>query len=124
VRSPDLNAARTKRGIVVKRRPIDLVERLLQIGNFLYLRLSFLPLQRILAKSILGPRPTSVDVVSPGGQTISVSVEGVPPSTIPDVVCPLAKGVTNPAVSVPDASPLPLTNPDSAASAGRNLEVL
>jgi hypothetical protein len=66
----------------------------------------------------LGPRPTSVDIVSPGGQTISVSVEGVPPSTIPDVVCPPAKGVTDPAVSVPDASQLPLTKPDYAASAG------
>jgi hypothetical protein len=53
-----------------------------------------------------------------------VSVEGVPPSTIPDVVCPPAKVVTDPAVSVPDASQLPLTNPDSAASAERNLEVL
>jgi hypothetical protein len=62
--------------------------------------------------------------VSPGGQTISVSVEGVPPSTIPDVVCPPAKGVSDPAVLVPDASQLPLTNPDSAASADRNLEVL
>jgi hypothetical protein len=36
-------------------------------------------------------------------------VEGVPPSTIPNIVCPLAKGVTDPAVSVPDASQLPLT---------------
>jgi hypothetical protein len=80
--------------------------------------------KEILTKSILGPKPTSVDVVSPGGQTISVSVEGVPPSTIPDVVCPLAKEVTDPSVSVPDASRLPLTNPDSAASAGRNLEVI
>jgi hypothetical protein len=62
--------------------------------------------------------------VSPGGQTVSVSVEGVPPSTIPDVVCPLAKGVADPAVSAPDASQLPLTNPDSAAPAGRNLDVL
>jgi hypothetical protein len=62
--------------------------------------------------------------VSPGGQTISMSVEGVPPSMIPDVVCPPANGVTDPAVSIPDASQLPLTNPDSVASAGRNLEVL
>jgi hypothetical protein len=43
---------------------------------------------------------------------------------MPDVVCPPAKGVTDPAVSVPDASRLPLTNPDSVASAERNLEVL
>jgi hypothetical protein len=48
-----------------------------------------------LTKSILGPKSTSVDVVSPGGQTISVSVEGVSPSTTPDVVCPLAKGVVD-----------------------------
>jgi hypothetical protein len=67
---------------------------------------------------------TSVDVVSPSGQTVGVSVEGIPPSTIPDVVCPLAKGVADPAVSAPDASRLPLTNTDSAAlQAGRNLEV-
>jgi hypothetical protein len=32
--------------------------------------------------------------------------------------------VADPAVSVPDASLLHLTNPHSAASAGRNLEVL
>jgi uncharacterized protein YcgL (UPF0745 family) len=50
--------------------------------------------------------------------------EGVPPSRIPDVVCPPAKGVTDPAASVPDAIRLPLTNPDSAASADRNLELL
>jgi hypothetical protein len=65
----------------------------------------------------------SVDVVSPSGQTVSVSVEGVPPSTIPDVVCPLVKGAADPTVSVPDASPIPLTNPDSAATASKNLEV-
>jgi hypothetical protein len=39
-------------------------------------------------------------------------------------LCPPAKAVTDPALSVPDASQLPLTNPDSAASAERNLEVL
>jgi hypothetical protein len=72
----------------------------------------------------LGPKSTSVDVVSPGEQTISVSVEGIPPSTMLDVVCPLDKGVADPAVSAPDASQLPLTSPDSAAPAGRNLEVL
>jgi hypothetical protein len=33
-------------------------------------------LKKIAAKSILGPRSTSVDVVSPGGQTISVYEEG------------------------------------------------
>jgi hypothetical protein len=65
----------------------------------------------------------SVDVVSPNGQTISVSVEGIPPSTIPDVVCPLVKGVADPAVSAPDVSQIPLTNPDSAAPASKNLEV-
>jgi hypothetical protein len=52
-----------------------------------------------------------------------VSVEGVPPSKIPDVVCPLVKGAADPAVSVPDASQSPLTNPDSAAPASKNLEV-
>jgi hypothetical protein len=41
----------------------------------------------------------------------------------PDVVCPLAKGVADPAVSAPDASQIPLTNPDSAAPATKNLEV-
>jgi hypothetical protein len=46
------------------------------------------------------------------------------PSTVPDVVCPPAKEVTDPAALVPDASQFPLTNPDSAAPAERNLEVL
>jgi hypothetical protein len=73
--------------------------------------------------SILGPKSTLVDMV-PGGQTIRVSVEGVPPSTISDVVCPPVKGVTDPAASVPDASHPPLTIPDSATSVDRNLEVL
>jgi hypothetical protein len=45
--------------------------------------------KKIGTQSILrGPKSTSVDVVSPGGQT----VEGVLPSTVPDVVCPPAKG--------------------------------
>jgi hypothetical protein len=79
--------------------------------------------KKIGAKSILGPKSTPVDVVSPGGQTIRVSVEGVPPSTILDVVCPPVKGVTNPAASVPDASRPPLTILDSATSVDRNLEV-
>jgi hypothetical protein len=79
--------------------------------------------KKIVTRSILGPRSTSVDVVLPSGQTVGVSVEGVPPYTIPDVVCPLAKGVADPAVSAPDASQLPLTNPDSVATADRNLEV-
>jgi hypothetical protein len=64
-----------------------------------------------------------VDIESPSGQTVSVSVEGVPPSTIPDVVCPLVKGAADPTLSVPDASQFPLTNPDSAAPACKNLEV-
>jgi hypothetical protein len=64
-----------------------------------------------------------VDVVSPSGQTVGVSVEGVPPSTIPNVVCPLAKGAADPAVSAPDVGQIPLTNPDSAAPASKNLEV-
>jgi hypothetical protein len=88
VRSPDLNVAGTE--IVIKRRPINLVEILL--------RLSFLP---------------------PGSRFWDFSR-----CSVPDVVCPLANGVAYPAVSVPDASQLPLTNPDSTASAGRNLEVL
>jgi hypothetical protein len=79
--------------------------------------------KKILTRSILGPVSTSVDVVSPCGQTIGVYVEGVPPSTIPDVVCPLVKGAADPAVLVSDASQFPLTNPDSAAPASKNLEV-
>jgi hypothetical protein len=51
-----------------------------------------------------------------------MSVEGVPPSTIPNF-CPLAKGVADPAVSAPDVSLIPLTNPDSAAPASKNLEL-
>jgi hypothetical protein len=50
-------------------------------------------------------------------------VEGIPPSTIPIVVCPLANGAADPTVSVPDISQIPLTNPDSAAQASKNLEV-
>jgi hypothetical protein len=42
---------------------------------------------------------------------------------MPNVVCPLVKGVADPAVSAPDASQIPLTNPDSAAPASKNLEV-
>jgi hypothetical protein len=81
--------------------------------------------KKIGVQSILrGPKPTSIDVVSPGGQTVGVSVEGVPPSTAPDVACPPAKGVTDPATSVSDANRPPLTKPDSAAPAERNLEVL
>jgi hypothetical protein len=79
--------------------------------------------KKILTRSILGPVSTSVDVVSPSGQTVCVSVEGVPPSTIPDVVCPLVNGAADPAVSVPDANQFPLTNPDSAAPSYKNLEV-
>jgi hypothetical protein len=59
-----------------------------------------------------------------GGQTLRVSVEGIPPSTIPNIVCPPVKGVTDPAASVTDASQPPLTIPDSATSVDRNLEVL
>jgi hypothetical protein len=42
---------------------------------------------------------------------------------VPDVVCPPANGVTDPAASVPDERHFPLTNPDSTAPAERNLEV-
>jgi hypothetical protein len=66
---------------------------------------------------VLGPLSTSLDVVSPSGQTVCMSVEGVPPSTIPNVVFPLAKGAADPAVSAPVVSQIPLTNPDSAAPA-------
>jgi hypothetical protein len=44
-------------------------------------------------------------------------------AAIPDVACPLVKGAADPAVSAPDASQIPLTNPDSAAPASNNLEV-
>jgi hypothetical protein len=79
--------------------------------------------KKIVTRSILGPLSTSVDVVSPCGQTVSISVEGVPPSTILNVVCPLAKGAADPAVSAPDIIHIPLTSPDSAAPASKNLEV-
>jgi hypothetical protein len=79
--------------------------------------------KKIVTKSILGPSSTPVDVVSPSGQTISVSVEGVLPSTISNVVCLLSNGAADPAVSAPDVSQIPLTNPDSAAPASKCLEV-
>jgi hypothetical protein len=85
--------------------------------------LSSSSVKKIVTRSILGPLSTSVDVVSPSGQTISVSVEGVPPSTIPNVVCPLAKGAADPSVLAPDVSQTPLTNPDSAAPASKNMEI-
>jgi hypothetical protein len=66
--------------------------------------------KKIAAKSILGPKSTPVDVVAP----LRVSVEGIPPSTIPDIVCPPVKWVTYPAASVIDASQPPLTIPYSA----------
>jgi hypothetical protein len=92
--------------------------------------------KRVVIRSILGPTTTSVDVLSPSRQTISLSVEWVPPPTTSNVVSLLGKGRTDPAASVPDCgqtdpaaavpdcgqTPLPI--PDSAASARKRLEVL
>jgi hypothetical protein len=50
-------------------------------------------------------------------------MEGIPPSTIPNVVSPLARGVADPALSAPDFGQTPLTNPKSAAPASKNLVV-
>jgi hypothetical protein len=86
--------------------------------------LSSSSMKKILTRSILGPSSTPVDIVSPSRQTISVSVEGIPPSTIPNVVSPLAREVADPAVSAPDFGQTPLTNVESAAPAGKNLKVL
>jgi hypothetical protein len=89
------NAANRKTKNVVKRRQrIDWHER--PFRRHLSVSASlFSSSKKIGAQFILtGPKPTaSIDVVSPGGQTVSVSVEGVPPSMVPDVVCPPAKGV-------------------------------
>jgi hypothetical protein len=68
--------------------------------------------KRMVTRSILEPTSTPVDVLSPSGQTISVSVEGVPPSTTSNAISPLARGRTDPAASVPDCGQTPLPIPD------------
>jgi hypothetical protein len=85
--------------------------------------LSSSSMKKMLTRSILGPSSTPVDIVSPSGQTISVSVEGIPPCLIPNVVSPLARGAADPSVSAPDFGQTPLTNPESAVPAGKNLVV-
>jgi hypothetical protein len=77
----------------------------------------------MVTRSNLEPTST-VDVLSPSGQTISVSVEGVPPSTTSNAVSPLGRGRIDPAASVLDFGHTPLPIPDSAASASKSLEVL
>jgi hypothetical protein len=56
----------------------------------------------MVTRSILEPISTLVDVVSPDGKTLSVSVEGIPPSTAPKIVLPSGKGIPDPAASAPD----------------------
>jgi hypothetical protein len=77
-----------------------------------------------VTRSILEPTSTPVDVASPSGQTIRVTVDGVTPSATSNVVPPLVKGAADPPVSAPDFGQTPLTIPDSAASASKSLEVL
>jgi hypothetical protein len=77
-----------------------------------------------MTRSILEPTSTLVDVVSPSGQTISVSVEGIPHSVTYNAISPLAREADDPAVSAPDFGQTPLTITDSAASTSMSLEVL
>jgi hypothetical protein len=60
-----------------------------------------------VTRSILEPTSTPVDVLSPSGQTVSVSVEGVPPSTTSNAVSPLGRGRTDLAASLGRSRLLP-----------------
>jgi hypothetical protein len=68
--------------------------------------------KEMVIRSILEPTSTLVDVLSPSGQTIRVSVEGFQPSATSNVDPPLVKGAADPAVSAYDFGQTPLTIPD------------